>query len=191
VFNLALSAMCKCVTIDKFRGVIINVKNIFKKNKFTAILGQVLLLMVVYFLIRAWQSMDNIQGMAPVIVATTLKGDVFDLREHQTKPILVHFWATWCPICQFENSNIANIAEDYQVITIASWSETEREVREYLKNENLILPVIVDEDGEWAKVYGVKGVPSSFILDKKGGIQFIEKGYTSEAGLRVRLWWLE
>ena len=135
--------------------------------------------------------MDNIQGMAPAIVATTLKGETFDLRDHQSKPVLVHFWATWCPICEFENSNIVNIAEDYQVITVASWSETEAEVREYLRKEGLNLPVIVDEDGEWAKVYGVKAVPSSFFVDKKGFIQFVEKGYTSEVGMRARLWWLE
>lgn len=65
------------------------------------------------------------------------------------------------------------------------------QVREYLKRENLSYPVIVDEDGEWANVYGVKAVPASYIIDSKGVIRFIEKGYSSETGLRLRLWWLE
>ncbi|VAW54770.1 hypothetical protein MNBD_GAMMA07-2798, partial [hydrothermal vent metagenome] len=97
----------------------------------------------------------------------------------------------WCHICEFENSNIANIAKDYDVITIASWSESATQVKAYLQKEKLNFPVIVDEDGEWAKVYGVKGVPASFVLDKTGVIQYIETGYTSEMGLRLRLWWLE
>ena len=169
-----------------------NIKKLYRKNKFFNILLQLLVVLVVYFSIRAWQSVDNIQGKAPVILATTLNNEKIDSRDFQSKPVLIHFWATWCPICQFENNNIENISKDYQVISIASWSEGKAEVQKYIKDEHLNLPiVIVDEDGEWAKVFAVKGVPTSFIVDKKGDIQFIEKGYTSELGLRLRLWWLE
>lgn len=168
-----------------------NANNVYKKNKIIRLLVQSLILLMVYFAVRAWQSVDNIEGEAPVIVATMLSGEEFDLRKLQSKPVLVHFWASWCPICEFENSNIANLAKDYQVITIASWSEGDAQVQQYLDAENLNFPVIVDEDGEWAKVYAVKGVPASFILDAQGIIRFIEKGYTSETGLRLRLWWLD
>ena len=168
-----------------------NTKQAYKKNKYIRLVFQLMFFLLIYFSIRTWQSVDNIQGKAPVIVAVTLEGEKVDLRKYQSRPVLVHFWATWCPVCQFENSNIANLVEDYQVITIASWSETETQVKTYLTDEGLSMPVIVDEDGEWAKVYGVKAVPSSFFIDSKGVIQFVEKGYTSELGLRLRLWWLE
>jgi len=163
----------------------------YKKHKIIGIVLQVILLAAVYFSLRAWKSKDFIEGVAPVINATTLQGESFDLRTHRSKPVLVHFWATWCHICQFENSNIVNIAKDYDVITLASWSESAAQVKAYLQKEKLDFPVIVDEDGEWAKVYGVRGVPASFVIDKAGVIQFIETGYTSEIGLRLRLWWLE
>jgi len=170
----------------------LNIKKIYPKNKFFKILLQIVFVFIVYILIRTWQSVDNIQGQAPVILATTLTNENIDSREFQGKPLLIHFWATWCPICQFENNNIANLANDYQVITIASWSGGDNQVRQYLNDESLDFPiVIVDEDGEWANVFSVKGVPNSFIVDAEGEIQFIEKGYTSEYGLRLRLWWLK
>jgi len=163
-----------------------------KKNKVFKVLLQLVAVLVVYFLIRTWQSVGNIQGQAPVILATSLNNEKIDSRDFQKKPLLIHFWATWCPICQFGNNNIYNISKDYQVVSIASWSGGASEVRQYLKDEHLNMPiVIVDEDAEWAKVFAVKGVPTSFIIDKKGAIQFIEKGYTSEIGLRLRLWWLQ
>jgi len=165
--------------------------NYYRQQKWLRIVSQLFLFLLIIVAVRAWQSRHYIEGAAPVIVATTLSGAEFDLRKPRTQPVLVHFWATWCPICQFENSNIANLAEDYSVISIASWSEGEAQVREYLKKEQLNFPVIVDEDGEWANVYGVKGVPASFIVDRSGNIRFIETGYTSELGLRLRLWWLE
>lgn len=171
---------------------ILNLKKIYPKNKILKLLMQFAFVLLIYFSIRTWQSIDNIQGQAPIILATALTNEEIDSRDFQNKPVLIHFWATWCPICQFENNNIANLAKDYQVITIASWSEGDAQVSEFLKNENLNLPiVIVDEDGEWAKMFAVKGVPSSFIVDGDGVIQFIEKGYTSEIGLRLRLWWLD
>ncbi len=150
-----------------------------------------MLLLLLIFIIRSWQSRGHIEGAAPVILASTIKGQVFDLREQQSKPILVHFWATWCGICKLENSNIVNLAKDYQVMTIASWSDGPEQVKQYLESEQLDFPVIVDEDGEWAKVYGVKAVPASFIVDSNGQVQFVEVGYTTEMGLRLRLWWLQ
>ncbi len=168
-----------------------SVRSIYKRHTLIRIVSQLSVLVLIYFSIRAWQSMDDIQGRAPNINASMLKGEVFDLSEHQSKPVLIHFWATWCPVCQFENSNIANLVKDYQVITLVSWSGDEAQIREYLKKENLNLPVIVDNEGEWAKIYAVQAVPSSFFIDAKGMIQFIEKGYTSEIGLRLRLWWLQ
>jgi len=163
----------------------------YRQHKWFRITLQLLLFLGVILSLRAWQSRHNIQGEAPVIVARQLSGEHFDLRAQQSKPLLVHFWATWCPVCKFENSNIASLAKDHQVITIASWSEGEAQVSEYLKKEGLNLPVIVDENGEWAKVYGVRAVPASFIIDGNSMIQFVETGYTSEMGLRLRLWWLQ
>lgn len=166
-------------------------KKILKKNKYIKLLIQLLLLILLIFVIRSWQARGHIEGAAPVILGSTLKGQLFDLREQQGKPILVHFWATWCGVCKLENSNIANLAKDYPVITIASWSDGAEQVKQYIENEQLDFPVIVDEDGEWAKVYGVKAVPASFIVDGKGRVKFVEVGYTTEIGLRLRLWWLQ
>ena len=171
------------------------IHRIYKENRFVRMILQVILILFIYFVIRAWKSMDDIRGEAPVIKAVMLQGENFDLSEiiqqKNNKPILVHFWATWCPVCELENSNIASLSEDYQVVTIASWSEGARNVAEYLSQQKLDMQVIVDDDGEWAKLYGVSGVPKSFFIDSQGLIRFIETGYTTEVGMRLRLWWLE
>lgn len=167
------------------------IRGIYKNNLIVRIVFQALIVLLVFFSVRYWKSLDNIEGQAPIIRATTLSGDEFDLKKHKNTPLLVHFWATWCPVCEMENSNIESVSEDYRVITVASWSESAKEVSGYLRNQALDIPVITDEDGEWAKLYGVKAVPTSFFIDADGAIRFIETGYTTELGLRLRLWWLE
>ncbi len=167
------------------------IKQLYLKNVYFKYTVQFIFLLLIYFSVRTWQSKNNISGAAPIILSSTLNGETFDLSAKQSRPVLVHFWATWCPVCQFENSNIDNIAKDYQVITVASWSGDAEKVMAFVNKENLTFPVVLDEDGEWAKVYGVNAVPISFIVDSKGNIQFVERGYSSEWGLRLRLWWLE
>jgi thiol-disulfide isomerase/thioredoxin len=104
------------------------------------------------------------------------------------RPLLVHFWASWCPVCKLEQENIQTISEDYPVITIAMQSGEVIEVVEYMHQEGLRFPVINDSSGTLARRFGVRAVPSSFIVAGNNTIVFREAGYTTGIGLRVRLW---
>ena len=74
------------------------------------------------------------------------------------------------------------------MISIVSWSEGEAEVKAYMQNKQLTFPVMLDTIGKLAQSFGLKGVPTSFIFDPNGEITFVESGYSTEAGLRLRLW---
>jgi len=152
------------------------------------ILLEVLIIALLYWGIRYYQQQDIVKGQAPVLQGVMLNQKAIDWSDYQGKPLLVHFWATWCRVCQFEQDSIEAIAKDYQVITIASWSD---DTREYMQKHGLSYPVLDDPQGHWAKRYGISVVPVSFMLDADGKIAFIESGYSSEIGLRLRLGWLE
>jgi peroxiredoxin len=57
-----------------------------------------------------------------------------------------------------------------------------------MSDKQLTFPVMLDSSGELARSFGVKGVPTSFILAPDGEISFVETGYSTELGLRLRLW---
>lgn len=139
--------------------------------------------------IRAYLQRDVIRGAAPAIAATTLDGTRFELGAGGGRPTLVHFWASWCPVCRAEEGNIENIARDYRVIAVAMQSGDANEVRAHVQKQDWQVPVIVDTDGTLARQYGVRGVPTSFVVDARGNIRTVEVGYTTEWGLRLRLWW--
>ena len=50
------------------------------------------------------------------------------------------------------------------------------------------MPVLMDQDGKLARRWGVNGVPATFIVDRAGKIVHASKGYSTEVGLRIRLW---
>lgn len=160
----------------------------YKRAKFwRSLFIQCLLLLTVYVGMQLWQSRNAMTGQAPPINAVLLSGEQVSLTNHMGKPVLVHFWASWCSICRFEEPSISSIAEDHAVLTFASQSGDADSLRTYIKEHNLKFPVIEDEQGEWAQLYGVKGYPSSFIIAPDGSIYDVEIGYSSNWGLRLRL----
>ena len=149
------------------------------------------LILIIIFSVRFWQQRDLIVGIVPNINAVMLNGKNFELyqNENQERPMLVHFWATWCPVCKLEQSNIENISKDHPVITIAMQSGNDDELKNFMKDENLSFNVINDNNMKWSRSYRIKGVPVSFVVNKDNKIEFVEVGYTTELGLRMRLWW--
>lgn len=151
---------------------------------------QILSLLGLYFLLSAWQHKGLIQGEAPKFAAQTLDGRYFSLNENKDSPLLLHFWATWCPVCSLEHDSISDINGDWPVITVVMQSGNAEELSRYMVEHGLEVPVIVDEHGALARRFGVRAVPTSFVIDTNGDIRFSEMGYTTEIGLRARLWWV-
>ena len=139
---------------------------------------------------RAWQQRDMVSDIAPELKGVTLNHQHFELPAQPATPTLVHFWATWCPICRTEQGNIVAIARDYpNTITVAMNSGLNNEVKRYMQEQGIAFPTVNDPDGSISEVWGVHAVPASFIIAPDGKIRFVEVGYTTEIGLRMRLWW--
>jgi thiol-disulfide isomerase/thioredoxin len=149
---------------------------------------QLLVLIMTLFLIHLWQTRNLVEGHAPSLSGQTLHGEWFDLEKQTEWPLLIHFWATWCPVCKFETGGIASMSEDYPVVTIAMQSGSKQDVARFLDEHHFHLPVINDPDGVLADTWAVTGVPTSFIVDRGGRIRFSSVGYTLPVTLRIRLW---
>lgn len=160
-----------------------------KINKTYRWLIEIALIFIVLFSVRLWMQRDIVSGIAPNIESITLNDTFFNLYKYEKRPVLVHFWATWCPVCKLEQSNIENIAKDLPVITIAMQSGDDEKLKLFMKDENLSFKVINDISGKLSEQYRIQGVPVSFIINRDNKIEFTEVGYTTELGLRMRLWW--
>jgi len=101
---------------------------------------------------------------------------------------MVHFWATWCPACSLEASNIQAISKDYEVLTVAVKSNQD-EIKKYLKDNKLDFKVVNDKNGIMASEFNIQAYPTTFIYDENRKLIFSEVGYTSLFGLWIRMWW--
>lgn len=127
--------------------------------------------------------------------AETLQMNSLTLMNNQeyifenNKPVLLHFWATWCPTCKLEASNIELISKYYNVVTVAVNSGKNKEINTYLKENNFSFNVVNDENSIYSNEFKIAVFPTTFIYDKNRDLAFSEVGYTSTIGLFLRMWW--
>ncbi|MCB1736812.1 MAG: protein disulfide oxidoreductase [Gammaproteobacteria bacterium] len=154
-------------------------------------LPEAILIVAILFAVNWWQTRNAARGPVPSLESVTLNGEAFNIEQFRGRPAIIHFWASWCPICRTEQDAIDAVAEDHPVMTVALQSGDEPTVQGYLDDNKLKFQVLNDRKGEIANRFGVTGVPTSFVIDSHGEIRFVERGYTTNWGLRLRLWLAE
>lgn len=127
------------------------------------------------------------QEQKPAFTGQLIDGSMATLEEFAGKPLILHFWATWCPTCRLEAPAIESLSNDYQVVSIAVESGDAAEVGAFMEENGYTFPVLNDPDGSIRRHFRVKAFPTTFILDGNGEIVFTEVGYTSNIGLRLRM----
>ncbi|HFU73943.1 MAG TPA: redoxin domain-containing protein [Helicobacteraceae bacterium] len=103
--------------------------------------------------------------------------------------VMVHFWATWCPVCQTEEGNINFIANHFDVVSVVVKSGADEQVLEYMEKEGVNFTVVNDRYGALASEHDVNVFPTTFIYNSEGELVFTTVGYTSIVGLYLRMWW--
>jgi thiol-disulfide isomerase/thioredoxin len=149
---------------------------------------EIISILLVLLAVRAWMQRGMVDGVVPELEGRLLNEEHYSLLTDNRRPLLVHFWASWCPVCKLEQESVQAISDDHPVITIAMQSGEASEVAKYMQQEGLRFSVLNDPNGMLARRFGVRAVPSSFIVADNNTIVFRETGYTTGIGLRLRLW---
>lgn len=159
-----------------------------RRRRLRGLLINLLLIIAVFTGVQWWKARPLASGDAPPLAGTLTTREPFQLAGWQGEPVLVYFWATWCPICKMEEPSIDALSQDFNVVTVAMQSGGDAAIETYLRERGLDWHAIADPYGEIATRWGVRGVPTSFVLDGAGRIRFAKVGYTTGVGLRGRLW---
>ncbi len=146
----------------------------------------VVVIAVVLNLISYLKRPDLKSPTLPKFELLSINNKTINSNDFKEKPLIIHFWATWCPACKLEAPNIQALSKSANIITVAVNSGTDEELKIFLKQRDFDFMVFNDLNGEFATKFKVSSFPTTFIYDKSGEISSIEVGYTSTIGLKIR-----
>ncbi len=127
---------------------------------------------------------------APDFTLYSPSGQKVTLSTFHGKPIVVNFWATWCPPCRGETPYFVTAAQQWQgEVTIVGVDvrETPDMAPPFMAEFGIKYPIVLDVDGEVAGVYHIVSFPTTYFVDSKGTIVQIDNGPLTAALLQTRL----
>jgi thiol-disulfide isomerase/thioredoxin len=119
---------------------------------------------------------------APGFNLEDMDGNKQSLKQYEGKVVVINFWATWCPPCVHEMPSMESLYQKFKdksfvVLGINQW-EDEEKVFSFMGQikKAPTFPILFDPDSKISAAYGVKGLPSSYIVDKQGNIVYRATG---------------
>ena len=114
---------------------------------------------------------DNLP--APDFTFPGLDGKMVRLSDYKGKVVLVNIWATWCPPCVDEMPSMEKLyqkfkGKNFEILAVSIDEPGLKAVAPFMKKSNLTFPALIDSEGTIKAVYGITGVPESFIIDQQG-----------------------
>ncbi len=120
----------------------------------------------------------------------TLDGRRLGLGNYAGRPVIVNFWASWCPPCREEAPLLVQLArrapQGLAVVGIL-YQDTAENAQRFVDEFGVPYATLLDPQGTAAIDYGLTGIPETFFIDRTGMIRAHQVGVLSQADIDAKL----
>ncbi|MEO3944199.1 TlpA disulfide reductase family protein [Gorillibacterium sp. CAU 1737] len=114
--------------------------------------------------------------LAPELDLPSLKGGEQHVGGKRKKPLLLTFWASTCPPCEEEAPLLASLyarhRDKLDVLAVnVTLQDSRKAAASFAAKNGFTFPVLLDEQGEATRLYGLRGLPTTFLIDKEGRVR--------------------
>ena len=109
---------------------------------------------------------------APEFDLAEPSGQRIRLSDFRGKPLIVNFWATWCPPCRAEMPSLQRAWEQLEQegigVVAINVGEDAKAIGQFMATSGLTFPLLMDRDSRVRRAWAVQGLPMTFVVDPKG-----------------------
>lgn len=132
------------------------------------------------------QAAPRVGQPAPDFKVTTTTGQPFSSMVYRGKVLVVDFFATWCQPCRASIPHLIEMNRKFgkqglQLIGMSAGEDGEKAVKSFADQNHITYPVAVAGESVLAD-FGVRSVPILFVIDKRGRVAGVFRGFTGETG---------
>ncbi len=128
---------------------------------------------------------------APDFTVFDQNGQPVKLSDFAGKPVVLNFWASWCPPCKSEMPHFDAVYQDEKdavVFLMVDQTDGQRETKakalQYVTDQGFDFPIYFDTEQEAAIAYGISSIPTTVFINPEGKIVTGYRGAIDEATLR-------
>lgn len=118
----------------------------------------------------------EIGNIAPDFELQTLDGETVKLSDYRGEPVMLNFWATWCPPCRAEMPDMQRFYQDTGMNILAiNLTKTEtnlEDINQYVEEYGLSFTIPLDQENLVGDRYQIRPIPTTYMIDSAGIIQF-------------------
>jgi len=107
-------------------------------------------------------------------VLSDLNGRQVRLSDFKGKVVLLDFWTTWCPDCRIEMPALEKLHQRLKdrafVLLAVDLRESQKSVRQFFSSHKLSFTALLDGNGQVGQSFGIRSIPTAFILDQDGAM---------------------
>jgi len=110
---------------------------------------------------------------APDFTLPDVEGRPVRLRDFRGKLVFVNFWATWCPPCRLEMPSMERLYQtfkptDFALLAVSIDRQGAPVVKPFMAELKLTFPALLDSKTEVARQFGLRGLPTTYLIDREG-----------------------
>lgn len=115
------------------------------------------------------------EAPAPDFTLTDMQGEAVSLSQYRGKVILLNFWAGWCPPCRAEMPSMEKLYRqlkdrDFVILAVNVEEGGRAAVQDFTREIPVSFPILLDTAQTVSRLYRVRGLPQSYIIDREGKI---------------------
>ena len=121
---------------------------------------------------KSYEQIASIGKPAPDFAYNDAKGKLWKLADLKGKVVFINFWATWCVTCKGEMPSKETLyktmqGKPFQMLGML-FRDDPSNLAKYYKTQKVSPPTLISPNNEAAKLFGITGVPETFLVDKEG-----------------------